>query len=244
MIVQSLLKISLLGATWVLYLMLALSVLSLGSMLERLIFFARNRKASADLDETIEQALHGNDYARAYGALTESSSLEARILREALRWKLGGPEAFADALDGALGRAREELDRGATLLGTLGNNTPFIGLFGTVIGVIEAFSHLGGKEGGAGMAKVMGGIAEALIATGVGIFVAIPAVVAYNVIQKKAGDLEGHTQALAKLFSAWLRTSPEGRFARAEGEKTSAARNAEGAATKTVSVQGATSAAE
>jgi biopolymer transport protein ExbB/TolQ len=235
MIVQSLLKISLLGATWVLYLMLGLSVISLGSMLERLIFFARNRKASADLDHTIEEALHADDYTGAYGALAKSSSLEARVLREALRWKKGGADAFADALEGALGRARGELDRGATLLGTLGNNTPFIGLFGTVIGVIEAFSHLGGSNAGAGLAKVMGGIAEALIATGVGIFVAIPAVVAYNVIQKKAGDLEGHTQSIAKLFTAWLHTNPDARFATAEAERVaSPARAQQGAEAESV----------
>jgi len=225
MIVQSLLKISLLGATWVLYLMLGLSVISLGSMLERLIFFARNRKASADLDHTIEEALHADDYTGAYGALAKSSSLEARVLREALRWKKGGADAFADALEGALGRARGELDRGATLLGTLGNNTPFIGLFG----------HLGGSNAGAGMAKVMGGIAEALIATGVGIFVAIPAVVAYNVIQKKAGDLEGHTQSIAKLFTAWLHTNPDARFATAEAERVaSPARAQQGAEAESV----------
>jgi hypothetical protein len=63
------------------------------------------------------------------------------------------------------------------------------------------------------MAKVMGGIAEALIATGVGIFVAIPAVVAYNVIQKKAGEIETHAQSLARLVTAWLHTYPEARDA-------------------------------
>jgi biopolymer transport protein ExbB/biopolymer transport protein TolQ len=93
-----------------------------------------------------------------------------------------------------------------TLLGTLGNNAPFIGLFGTVLGVIEAFQHLSEGAGEAAMGSVMSGIAEALVATGVGIFVAIPAVVAYNVAQKKIADVEGDAQALAKLITAWLRT--------------------------------------
>ncbi len=61
------------------------------------------------------------------------------------------------------------------------------------------------------MAKVMGGIAEALIATGVGIFVAIPAVVAYNVVQKKAGEIENNAQSLARLITAWLHTHPRPR---------------------------------
>jgi biopolymer transport protein ExbB/TolQ len=213
MIVHSLLKIALLGATWVLYVLLALSVVSIGAMLERFLYFRKNKKAGKSLDDALATALTNNDYAAARRVLDASPSLEASILREALIWKKGGPEAVNDALDSALGRARENLDRGANLLGTLGNNAPFIGLFGTVIGVIEAFSHLGSSAQGAGMAKVMGGIAEALIATGVGIFVAIPAVVAYNLIQKKAGEIEGHAQSLARLVTAWLHTYPEARDA-------------------------------
>jgi biopolymer transport protein ExbB/TolQ len=211
MIVQTLLKISLLGATWVLYLLFALSVLSIGATLERVLFFRKNRNAGKDLDEKLAKALYANDYAAVKRTLDQSPSLEASILRDALRWKKGGPAAVNDALESALGRARNDLDRGATLLGTLGNNAPFVGLFGTIIGVIEAFSHLGASAQGAGMAKVMGGIAEALIATGVGIFVAIPAVVAYNIFQKKAGEIEGHAQSLARLVSAWLHTHPEAR---------------------------------
>lgn len=211
MIVEQLSKIAMLGASWVLYLLLLLSVVSIGAMLERFLFFRKNKLEGGALDEALAKALAKNDYAAARRALEQSSSLEASILREALQWKRGGPEAVNDALESALGRARGALDRGTNLLGTLGNNAPFIGLFGTVIGVIEAFAHLGANAQGAGMAKVMGGIAEALIATGVGIFVAIPAVVAYNVCQKKAGEIETHAQSLARLFTAWLHTYPEGR---------------------------------
>jgi biopolymer transport protein ExbB/biopolymer transport protein TolQ len=213
MIVQSLLKISLLGATWVLYVLLGLSVISIGATFERVLFFRKNKNAGKDLDDALAKALYANDYPAVKRALDESPSLEASILREALRWKKGGPAAVNDGLESALGRARHDLDRGATLLGTLGNNAPFVGLFGTIIGVIEAFSHLGASAQGAGMAKVMGGIAEALIATGVGIFVAIPAVVAYNIFQKKAGEIEGHAQSLARLVTAWLHTHPEARHA-------------------------------
>lgn len=211
MIVQSLLKISLLGATWVLYLLLGLSVLSIGATLERVLFFRKNKNAGKDLDVALGKALLANDYPSVKRVLDKSKTLEAAILRDALRWRKGGPEAVHDALESALGSVREDLDRGATLLGTLGNNAPFVGLFGTIIGVIEAFSHLGSSAQGAGMAKVMGGIAEALIATGVGIFVAIPAVVAYNVFQKKAGEIENHAQSLARLLTAWLHTYPDAR---------------------------------
>jgi biopolymer transport protein ExbB/biopolymer transport protein TolQ len=231
MIVQSLLKISMLGATWVLYLLLGLSVISIGAALERFLFFRKNRSAGRALDDALGNALRKNDYKAASRALIESPSLEASILREALEWKKGGPEAVNDALDSAIGRARGDLDRGATLLGTLGNNAPFVGLFGTIIGVIEAFSHLGASAQGGGMAKVMGGIAEALIATGVGIFVAIPAVVAYNIFQKKSEEIETHAQSLARLVTAWLHTYPEARDAEgyeANKEETKAVREESG----------------
>ena len=91
-----------------------------------------------------------------------------------------------------------------TLLGTLGNNAPFVGLLGTVIGVIVAFADLAEGSNKIQMDKVMGGIAEALIATAVGLFVAIPAVVAYNVFQKKITDIEDNVSSISKRLSALL----------------------------------------
>jgi biopolymer transport protein ExbB/TolQ len=95
-----------------------------------------------------------------------------------------------------------------TLLGTLGNNAPFIGLFGTVIGVIVAFADLAEGTSKVAMDKVMGGIAEALVATGVGLFVAIPAVVAYNIFQKKITDIEDNVSATSKRLCAQLASAP------------------------------------
>jgi biopolymer transport protein ExbB/biopolymer transport protein TolQ len=105
-----------------------------------------------------------------------------------------------------------------SLLGTLGNNAPFIGLLGTVLGVIQAFHQLG--DGGAGqnkaaMGNVMTGIAEALIATGVGLVVAIPAVVAFNVAQKKIGEIESNVTSIGKQLLALLKFSPRERSGKA-----------------------------
>ena len=66
-------------------------------------------------------------------------------------------EAVSDAVESELGRARAKLDRSMTLLGTLGNNAPFVGLFGTVLGVIEAFQHLSEGAGDAAMGNVPSG---------------------------------------------------------------------------------------
>jgi biopolymer transport protein ExbB/biopolymer transport protein TolQ len=113
---------------------------------------------------------------------------------------------MADAVDSALGFSKKELERGLNFLGTLGNNAPFVGLFGTVLGVIMAFSALGANgQNSSAMGGVMAAIAEALVATGVGLFVALPAVVAYNVIQKRIGEVETESLALTKLISAYLK---------------------------------------
>jgi biopolymer transport protein ExbB/biopolymer transport protein TolQ len=204
MLVERLSRIAQLGSSWVLYLLLALSVVSLASAIERWIFFARRSDDIDALAARFSEALEQEDFDRARQALRASKSLEAAIVLSALRWIHGGPAALANALDAALGNARGELQRSTYLLGTLGNNAPFVGLLGTVIGVIDAFHQLGeAGQNHAAMGNVMTGIAEALIATGVGIFVAIPAVVAYNLLQKKIAEVETGVNVLGKLAGAY-----------------------------------------
>jgi biopolymer transport protein ExbB/TolQ len=207
MIVDRLLRVALLGSSWVLYLLFALSVVSIAAMLERWLFFRRFRADVDALNHRLTERLASDDFGGALAILLDSPALEARIVARAANWAHGGAAAFSDALDSETQRARKELERGLTFIGTLGNNAPFIGLFGTVLGVIEAFHHLGDAgRNQAAMGSVMGGIAEALIATGVGLFVAIPAVVGYNVAQKKIADIESGAASLGKLIGAFIHT--------------------------------------
>jgi biopolymer transport protein ExbB/TolQ len=205
MLVDRLLKVALAGSTWVLWLLLALSVLSLTAMLERWLFFRRHRDDIPALRVRLSRALATGDITGAKKVLEASPSIEARVLFAALAWEKGGPSAVQDAVESELGAVRKDLDRGTNLLGTLGTNAPFVGLFGTVLGVIEAFHQLAAGAAKAAMGNVMSGIAEALVATGVGLFVALPAVVAYNVAQKRIAGIESDTLALAKLLTAALR---------------------------------------
>jgi biopolymer transport protein ExbB/biopolymer transport protein TolQ len=205
MLIDRLSRIALLGSAWVLYLLLALSVLSFMSALERWRFFARHKDDLDALAGRFSGALEVEDFDRARQVLRESPSLEASIVLSALRWVHGGPRALADAIDASFARAKGRLTRSTYVLGTLGNNAPFVGLLGTVIGVIDAFHELGaaGQNHGA-MGNVMSGIAEALVATGVGLFVALPAVVAYNLVQKKISEVETGVQVLGKLAGAYV----------------------------------------
>jgi biopolymer transport protein ExbB len=102
-----------------------------------------------------------------------------------------GPAPTAVAIDRStrsfITLRRMRLEKGLTLLATVGSNAPFIGLFGTVLGIIQAFGELSSQSGGT--ASVMGAISEALIATAVGLLVAIPAVIAFNGFQKKVREI-------------------------------------------------------
>ena len=144
MLVDSLVRFALLGSTWVLYLLLALSVVSFAATFERWVFFRRNRLGGEGLRDALRRAMAGEDDERdVRAALGRSRSIEAAVLLEALDFVDGGARAVSDAIESGTGRERTKLERSMTLLGTLGNNAPFIGLFGTVLGVIEAFAHLG-----------------------------------------------------------------------------------------------------
>jgi biopolymer transport protein ExbB/TolQ len=208
---DQLLKVALFGSTWVLYLLLGLSVASFAAVIERWFFFLRYGQVGDGLRKRLTSALLADDLVAAQRVLHEDRSVVARVLSEALRWRAGGAGAVADVVDSELGRVRPELERGLNLLGTLGNNAPFVGLFGTVLGVIQAFHQLGAHGNkAAAMGNVMSGISEALVATGVGIFVALPAVVAYNAAQKRIGQIEASVHSLAKLLTAYIQTKERG----------------------------------
>jgi biopolymer transport protein ExbB/TolQ len=203
-IVKYLLKVAMLGSAWVMYLLLMLSVASIGVMIERWAFFRKFGRGGDELCDALLDLLEAGDQEAAEGLLGRHPSIEADVLHAAFRWLHGGPEAFSLAVDGEMTKRRRDLERGMTLLGTLGNNAPFVGLLGTVIGVIVAFADLANGSSKVNMDKVMGGIAEALIATGVGLFVAIPAVVAYNFFQKKITDVEDNVLSIGKRLCAFL----------------------------------------
>lgn len=210
MLIERLMKLALLGSEWVLYLLLVLSVVSFATMVERFVYFYRRRSETSSIRRDIEATLAEGKIEDLSRRLAPRRSLEAGVIRVALRWLSAGTDAMSDAVESELAKLRAELERGTNLLGTLGNNAPFVGLFGTVLGVIIAFHALGDSGGNAGaMGGVMAGIAEALVATGVGLFVALPAVFAYNLIQKRIGEVETDVHSLVKLITAHAKQDAE-----------------------------------
>lgn len=207
MVVEKLLKIALLGAAWVMYLMIALSVVSIGAMVERWLFYFKRNQDADDLEEQLLKLLEKGDREGAQAFLDKAKprSFEAEAIAPALKYLDAGPEAFVDCVDAEFVKIRQECERGMNLLATLGNNAPFIGLFGTVIGVIIAFQKLGQSQGANSMSSVMGGIAEALVSTGVGLFLALPAVIAYNLLAKKVDLIDGNIQSITKHITAFMK---------------------------------------
>jgi biopolymer transport protein ExbB/biopolymer transport protein TolQ len=205
LVMQKLVLIAPLVARTVLYVLMGLSVLSIGVIIERWWFFRRRRDNLAALSDDVRRALARGDLTEVKKILAASPSIEAEIVGEAVGWYGDGVDAVEQILAKATRMRRKRFEAGLLFLGTLGNNAPFIGLFGTVLGIVTAFRELGGNQMGAAMGNVMSGIAEALLATAVGILVALPAVIYYNVFQKKGADIEEQAAALGNVVIASMR---------------------------------------
>jgi len=199
------------GADWVLWLLFALSIATVTVAVERLLFFRTKGGDLMVLIALVDAHLHAGDRDEALKALAPLQSVGASVASAGLRLATRGPRAAERAMQSALALERTALENRLTFLGTLGNNAPFIGLFGTVIGVVVAFAALGeaGAAVGAGASQVaskevMAAIAEALVATAVGIGVALPAVALYNYFQRRIAKILGDAEALSSLVLAYL----------------------------------------
>ena len=200
-ITERILAAALVGSDWVLWLLILLSILSVTIMVERAIVMSGRAPRLDDLGERLLKLLAAGDLPGARELLGPPRSPEVRVALVGLSELVEGRIAAAEAMASARSHERLAMEKHLGILGTLGNNCPFIGLFGTVLGIIKAFADLSHNQGG-GAAVVMAGIAEALVATAVGLMVAIPAVVAYNVLQGRVRRTLGRVDAMAHLILA------------------------------------------
>ncbi len=194
------------GASPILYLMIALSVISVAIMLERSWFFLVVRENVERLARLLAERLEQNDLGGAYELVDGSHSAEAAVVAAGLRQVQRGPEAAEEAMSSAAALQRMRLERRLAFLGTLGNNAPFVGLLGTVIGIVQAFDKLQSVGANGASTDVMGAIAEALVATAIGLAVAIPAVAAFNYFNRRIKSILGNTEALRHIVLAYLKT--------------------------------------
>jgi biopolymer transport protein ExbB len=206
---ERLLAFTLLGSEWVLWLLILLSILSVAVMVERGLALAERGPDLDTVARRLLSALAQGDLKSARQLLGEPRSPEVRVGLIGLSELERGRNAAHEAMASARARERLRMERRLGILGTLGNNAPFIGLFGTVLGIIKAFADLARNQAG-GANVVMAGISEALVATAVGLLVAIPAVIAFNVLQAKVRRSLGRVDAMAHLILAAAEGAPQG----------------------------------
>jgi biopolymer transport protein ExbB/TolQ len=202
---KKLLSITLSSAEWVLWLLAILSILSIAVILERAIFFNLHKLKGGD--EILMRVAKG-ELEAAKTAIASQAGMEASVLREGIDSAKKGADSAEEVMNAAMARERPRYERNLSVLGTLGSNAPFIGLFGTVLGIIKAFHDLGqsGAKGAEVQAIVMAGVSEALVATAVGLAVAIPAVVGYNFLMRAVKNSTSRATALSHALTGHLRT--------------------------------------
>jgi biopolymer transport protein ExbB/TolQ len=205
-LVQRLLSLPVFRSEWVLWLLLSLSLLSVAVMVERW-FFYRRRKIDFDaVKAEFTKALDKGDFDVAAKVLAKRDCIETNVTLAGLRGYEKGPESVEELIAGAMSRGKAEYERRLSILATLASNSPYIGLFGTVLGIVRSFKEMS-KDIASASSGVMAGIAEALVATAVGLLVAIPAVVAYNVFKGMVKDAVTNTDGLTRVLMAELKSA-------------------------------------
>lgn len=188
-----------------LWILIALSVLSLAFILERFFSLSRVAKISRKSTFRLREVLASNDLAELENMGKEKETLEGRALSYGLRHaREKGAEGLEEIFSAYASMERPALERYLNFLATVGSNAPFIGLLGTVFGIMDAFRGLATSQGDA--AAVMIGISKALVATAVGLFVAIPAVIAYNYFQKQVRGVLTNLDGVKDLCVVYAKT--------------------------------------
>ena len=192
--------------------LLVASVWCWAIIVDKLLLLRRTRRAMDRFDEAFWS---GNSLEDLYAKVSErpttgTASLFVAAMRE---WKRSIQNANASfmglqtridkVLDVSIGREVEKLESNLLVLATVASASPFIGLFGTVWGIMTAFRSIAASKN-TSLAVVAPGIAEALFATAIGLFAAIPALIAYNKLQSDVVKSQGRMETFADEFSAIL----------------------------------------
>lgn len=204
-----------LGANWVLWLLIVLSVVSIGVMIDRALWLRRRNVDAERFNRELRGAFERDEIDRLTTKYMDDPAIPVQVALRGLAVRSQGAEAVAEAMHSERVRWRKAADRNLIVLGTLGNNVPFVGLFGTVLGVINAFQHLAQKSAEAEK-ETLATIAEALAATAIGLLVAIPAVIAFNYFSRRVRVIMGGADEIAHQLLSLLHGEKFAPFAKKE----------------------------
>ncbi len=206
------------GAEIILWLLIATSVVSVALIIERYLTINYFKKHSQRIHRRLRGILQNSSYEDLKSISRDEESLEGRALYHALQhYKKKGAQGIEEVINSFIVMERPHLDRYLNFLATVGSNAPFVGLLGTVLGIMKAFNDLGIEQQAS---AVMTGIAEALVATAVGLFVAIPAVIAFNHFQKQVKGLLQNLEAVKELCVAYTKSNETGQPLQIQVDKT------------------------
>ena len=205
------LQLALLGANWVLWILVVLSIASVAIVIERWLFFRTITGRDAALTKPVAERLADEDVDGVRSKIKGVASPGARLVGAMLEVADRGAGSAKAVAEGNRAAEKLRLEKNLGFLGTVGSNAPFIGLFGTVLEILRVF-HLLGEQGvttGEDASGIMTGISEALVATAIGLLVAIPAVIAYNGFQRRVKRYLSEADALTGMVVAQLVESAE-----------------------------------
>jgi len=203
---DSLFKIADFAAQGLLYFMGLLSVVSVSIMIERFFYLRSIGAHSGRMAIEFRRLIEGKSLDKIEALSKHDHSLEGRALGYGLHFvKDHGHHGLDELFSSFKLIERPALEKNLNLLGTIASNAPYIGLLGTVMGIMKAFNDLAVAPG-QGNEVVMAGIGHALVATAIGLSVAIPAVIAFNFYQKKVGLVLSNIDAAKELCLAYTKS--------------------------------------
>jgi biopolymer transport protein ExbB/TolQ len=167
------------------YILFGCSFISVTILLERFFYYRKRSKTErAEFMLKIKRALKNGNLEKAKETCRDSLAPFSDVVYSGLELQGHHEKEISNAMEREITIETTKLERHTSIVATIGNTAVYIGLFGTVLGIIRAFHDIA-AAGSGGMAIVIGGVAEALVCTATGLFVAIPAVIAYNYFTKR-----------------------------------------------------------
>jgi biopolymer transport protein ExbB/TolQ len=203
-LIQTFLRLAQLGAEWVMWLLLAMGFIAAVLVFERIYLYMSTKVNVTRLARRLLELLSAGRLDKAQELVRKGRAIEERVISDALSLYTEGPDAVEEIVQASLIKERQRYERSLSYLGTVGSNAPFIGLLGTVIGVILAFAELGRNPKG-GLEVVGPGISEALVATAVGLVVAIPSLICFNWMKGLLKKRLSNSDFLARIVVTQLK---------------------------------------
>lgn len=205
MFAEKIYSLSLMADQAILIILFSASVFNLAVIVERFIYLRKFSQYSQVMRLKMQQILQKNAINEVESIAQEVHSLEGRAAEYSLAYYhkhgLKGLEEFINTF---VLTEKPALERGLGFLATIGSNAPFVGLLGTVFGIMKAFRELASvADQGNNQVMIMSGISMALVATGAGLFVAIPAQIFYNFYSRKIKYILENLDALKEITLAY-----------------------------------------